>query len=157
MTTEDAASGSLAGHAAQLAARARETALCLDFDGTLSPIVDDPEAARPLAGVVELLGPLAARFAAVALVADRPADYLAEHASRRACAIWGCTGLQERHCCVRRKQGGETAVSVRLAWAAVDGGGSGPDCRVTQRLPAALVGLHANGPRRSWVGPVGVT
>ena len=101
MTTEDAASGSLAGHAAQLAARARETALCLDFDGTLSPIVDDPEAARPLAGVVELLGPLAARFAAVALVADRPADYLAEHASRRACAIWGCTGLQERHCCVR--------------------------------------------------------
>jgi hypothetical protein len=32
--------------------------LCLDFDGTLSPIVDDPEAARPLPGVVELLGPL---------------------------------------------------------------------------------------------------
>lgn len=92
MTTEDAARGSLAGHAAQLAARARETALCLDFDGTLSPIVDDPEAVRPLAGVVELLGPLAARFAAVALVSGRPADYLAEHASRRACAIWGCTG-----------------------------------------------------------------
>ena len=52
---------------------------------------DDPEAARPLAGVVELLGPLAARFAAVALVSGRPADDLAEHASRRACAIWGCT------------------------------------------------------------------
>jgi hypothetical protein len=39
MTTEDAARGSPAGRAAQLAARARETALCLDFDGTLSPIV----------------------------------------------------------------------------------------------------------------------
>jgi hypothetical protein len=49
MTTEDAARMSSAGHAARLSARAGETALCLDFDGTLSPIVDDPEAARPLA------------------------------------------------------------------------------------------------------------
>jgi trehalose 6-phosphate phosphatase len=57
--TAGAASGSLAGQAARLSARAGQVALCLDFDGTLSPIVDDPEAARPLAGVVELLGPLA--------------------------------------------------------------------------------------------------
>ncbi len=38
---------SLAEHAARLAARAPEVALYLDFDGTLSPIVDDPQAARP--------------------------------------------------------------------------------------------------------------
>jgi trehalose 6-phosphate phosphatase len=48
MTTEDATRGSPADHAARLSARAGETALCLDFDGTLSPIVDDAEAARPL-------------------------------------------------------------------------------------------------------------
>jgi trehalose 6-phosphate phosphatase len=36
---------------AELAARADQVALCLDFDGTLSPIVPDPEAARPLEGM----------------------------------------------------------------------------------------------------------
>ena len=52
---------------------ADQVALCLDFDGTLSPIVDDPEAAQPLAGVVERLGPPADRYAAVALISGRPA------------------------------------------------------------------------------------
>jgi hypothetical protein len=45
---------SVAKHAAQLAERVGEVALCLDFDSTLSPIVDDPEAARALRGIVEL-------------------------------------------------------------------------------------------------------
>jgi trehalose 6-phosphate phosphatase len=43
---------SVAEHAARLAERADEVALCLDFDGTLSPIVDDPQAARPLQGII---------------------------------------------------------------------------------------------------------
>jgi trehalose 6-phosphate phosphatase len=63
---------SVAEQAARLAGRAGEVALCLDFDGTLSPIVDDPQAARPLPGIVELLEPLADRFAAVALISGRP-------------------------------------------------------------------------------------
>jgi hypothetical protein len=50
---------------ARMAARAQVAAMCLDFDGTLAPIVDDPNEARPLPGTVELLGRLAARFAAV--------------------------------------------------------------------------------------------
>jgi trehalose 6-phosphate phosphatase len=66
--------------AVELASRAADLALCLDFDGTLAPIVDDPDQARPLPGVVDLLGALAGRFAAVALVSGRPAAYLAEHA-----------------------------------------------------------------------------
>jgi trehalose-6-phosphatase len=41
MTVADAA---LADHAARLAANADQVALCLDFDGTLSPIVPNPEA-----------------------------------------------------------------------------------------------------------------
>jgi trehalose 6-phosphate phosphatase len=85
----------IAEHAARLAARAEQVALCLDFDGTLSPIVPDPEAARPLAGVVELLGPLAARYAAVALVSGRPADYLATHAAAPGVRYLGLYGLQE--------------------------------------------------------------
>ena len=86
---------SVAEHAARLAERAGEVALCLDFDGTLSPIVDDPEAARPLQGIVELLEPLADRFAAVALVSGRPAAYLAEHAAAPGVRYLGLYGLQE--------------------------------------------------------------
>jgi trehalose 6-phosphate phosphatase len=94
MSTGDAGA-SLADHVARLAARADQAALCLDFDGTLSPIVPDPEAARPLEGVVELLGPLAARYAAVALVSGRPADFLATHAAAPGVRYLGLYGLQE--------------------------------------------------------------
>ena len=85
----------LGEHAARLAARAETVALCLDFDGTLAPIVDDPDLARPLPGMVELLRPLAARFAAVALVSGRPAGYLAEHATAPGVRYLGLYGLQE--------------------------------------------------------------
>jgi trehalose 6-phosphate phosphatase len=85
----------LAGHAARLARRAREVALCLDFDGTIAPIVDDPEAARPPPGVVELLGRLATRYAAVALISGRPATYLAEHVGAPRVRYLGLYGLQE--------------------------------------------------------------
>src|SRR5919106_5092470 len=88
---------SVAEHAARLAERAGEVALCLDFDGTLSPIVDDPQAARPLPGIVELLEPLAGRFAAVALISGRPATYLAEHAAAPGVRYLGLYGLQEIH------------------------------------------------------------
>lgn len=80
---------------ARLAERTSETALCLDFDGTLAPIVEDPDAARPLAGMVPLLGQLAARFAAIALVSGRPATFLAEHAAVPGVRYLGLYGLQE--------------------------------------------------------------
>ncbi len=52
------------------------SALCLDFDGTLSPIVSDPVAARPLPGASQLLARLASRFALVAVVSGRPVEFL---------------------------------------------------------------------------------
>jgi trehalose 6-phosphate phosphatase len=85
----------LTEHAARLAARAQTAAVCLDFDGTLAPIVDDPNEARPLPGAVELIGHLAARFAAVALVSGRQADYLAKHAAAPGLRYLGLYGLQE--------------------------------------------------------------
>jgi trehalose 6-phosphate phosphatase len=87
--------GELAERAGRLAARADQVALCLDFDGTLSPIVPDPEAARPLEGMVELLGQLAARYAAVALISGRPAEYLATHAHAPGVRYLGMYGLEE--------------------------------------------------------------
>lgn len=98
---------SIAEHAARLAERAKEVALCLDFDGTLSPIVEDPQAARPLQGIVELLDPLAERFAAVALISGRPAAYLGEHAAARGVRYLGLYGLQEM-------QDGQVRVDARL-------------------------------------------
>jgi trehalose 6-phosphate phosphatase len=83
--------------AATLAERAQEVALCLDFDGTLSPVVDDPQAARPLHGVVDHLGPLVNRLAAVAIISGRPAPYLAEHVGVAGVRYLGLYGLQEMH------------------------------------------------------------
>jgi trehalose 6-phosphate phosphatase len=74
---------------------AGRSALCLDFDGTLAPIVDDPEAAAPLPGTPELLGRLAGRFAAVALVSGRPAAWLAARAAAPGVRYLGLYGLEE--------------------------------------------------------------
>ena len=79
----------------RVAGLAGRTALCLDFDGTLAPIVDDPEAAAPLPGTTELLGRLAGRFAAVALVSGRPAAWLAERAAAPGVRYLGLYGLEE--------------------------------------------------------------
>lgn len=54
------------------------TAILLDFDGTLSPIVEDPAAAVPLPGEVEALVALQERFEVVAVVSGRPVAYLQE-------------------------------------------------------------------------------
>jgi trehalose-phosphatase len=59
-----------------LAADAAHSALFLDFDGTLSTIVDDPVGARPLPGVPALLAELAASFALVAVISGRPTAFL---------------------------------------------------------------------------------
>jgi trehalose 6-phosphate phosphatase len=68
-----------------------------DFDGTLSPIVLDPDAARPLPGAVELLHRLANRYARVVVVSGRPARFLAEHLRVAACprlVAFGLYGLE---------------------------------------------------------------
>jgi trehalose 6-phosphate phosphatase len=78
-----------------VAAPLERTAFCLDYDGTVSPIVPDPEAAAPLEGMVELLGRLAARAAAVALVSGRPAAFLAAKLPAPGVRFYGLYGLEE--------------------------------------------------------------
>ena len=55
-----------------------DTALFLDFDGTLAAVVEDPRDARPLPGVPELLADLARPFALVGVISGRPTAFLAE-------------------------------------------------------------------------------
>jgi trehalose 6-phosphate phosphatase len=57
-------------------ARPQRAAILTDFDGTLAPIVDDPAAAVPLAGVPGALARLSARYARVAVISGRPVAYL---------------------------------------------------------------------------------
>jgi trehalose 6-phosphate phosphatase len=78
-----------------IAAPLERTAICLDYDGTIAPIVPDPEVAAPLEGMVELLGRLAGRAAVVALVSGRPAAFLAANAKAPGLRYYGLYGLEE--------------------------------------------------------------
>ncbi|GAQ54626.1 trehalose-phosphatase [Streptomyces acidiscabies] len=48
--------------------------LAFDFDGTLAPIVDDPEKSRPYPGALEALAALAEKGARIAVITGRPAE-----------------------------------------------------------------------------------
>jgi trehalose 6-phosphate phosphatase len=61
---------------APVLARPAGSAVVLDFDGTLSPIVTEPAEARPADGAVEVLADLVARYALVAVVSGRPVGFL---------------------------------------------------------------------------------
>ena len=60
-------------------ARPERAGVLTDFDGTLSPIVPDPAAARPLPEAAALLHRLADRYERVAVVSGRPAEFLVHH------------------------------------------------------------------------------
>lgn len=70
------------------------TGVFTDFDGTLAPIVEDPAAARPLAGAVDALGALAGRYGRVGVISGRPASFLAEHLGGRGVFLSGLYGLE---------------------------------------------------------------
>lgn len=59
--------------------RPSEAGIITDFDGTLAPIVERPQEARPLPGSLGTLAKLARRFATVAVVSGRPLAYLQAH------------------------------------------------------------------------------
>ncbi|MDG9718636.1 trehalose-phosphatase [Streptomyces sp. DH24] len=54
--------------------RPDKAVVALDFDGTLAPIVADPEQARAHPGAVPVLAALAPKVAAVAVITGRPAE-----------------------------------------------------------------------------------
>ncbi|MHB8288350.1 MAG: trehalose-phosphatase [Acidimicrobiales bacterium] len=56
--------------------RPRRSAIMVDFDGTISWIVDDPASARPVAGARESLLRLAEKFGMVAVVSGRSVSFL---------------------------------------------------------------------------------
>lgn len=80
---------------APLRARPDRTVLLFDFDGTLSPVVDDPAAAVALPGVAERLEHLAASYRLVGAVSGRPVAFLSE-VLPPSVALSGLYGLESR-------------------------------------------------------------
>jgi len=86
-------------------------AVLTDFDGTLAPIVDDPEAAIPLPGVPETLSRLARRFPLVAVISGRPVAYLIDRlASPPGVTLVGLYGLE------KGDRGGITTLPQARRW-----------------------------------------
>ncbi|MFZ0664565.1 MAG: trehalose-phosphatase [Acidimicrobiales bacterium] len=73
------------------------TAVMVDFDGTLAPIVADPEEAKPVSGSSRALRDLAEVFGRVAVISGRPASFLKQRlrAAGRSLHLFGLYGLEE--------------------------------------------------------------
>lgn len=73
------------------------TLLAVDYDGTLAPIVDDPERALPLPGVADVLVALASRGVDVLVVSGRPAAFLASRLppGLQLVGLYGLEGIED--------------------------------------------------------------
>lgn len=71
------------------------TGVLVDYDGTLAPIVLDPDAALPHPAAGPALEALVDRFARVVVVSGRPVDFLARHLPPTVDAV-GLYGLESR-------------------------------------------------------------
>jgi trehalose 6-phosphate phosphatase len=79
---------------ALLSDRPRETAILVDYDGSLAPIVDRPQDAVPLPGAVDMLRALVERVGFVGVVSGRPLYFLVEALPVPGLAYTGLYGLE---------------------------------------------------------------
>jgi len=90
----------LARLTARIARAPGRTALCMDFDGVLAPIVEDPASAAMTEGLAPVLEDLAGALGALALISGRPAAFLADRAASVYAAgghLLGLYGLERWH------------------------------------------------------------
>lgn len=78
-----------------LAGEPARSGLVLDFDGTLAPIVEDPEASQLPSGLGSVLADLAAGLGVVAVVSGRPASFLGARVDVPGIRLLGVYGLEE--------------------------------------------------------------
>jgi len=79
---------------AALTERPDRTALLVDFDGSLAPIVERAADARPLPDAPAVLARLAAGLGRVAVVSGRPVGFLARHLPVDGVALVGLYGME---------------------------------------------------------------
>ncbi|MDF3142322.1 MULTISPECIES: trehalose-phosphatase [unclassified Streptomyces] len=114
---------------AAILARPARALVALDFDGTLAPIVPDPEKARAHPDALPALAALAPKVASVAVITGRPADVAVQYGG-----FAGVPGLE--HLVVLGHYGAER-------WDAVSGEVTAPDphpgvAAVRAELPGLL-------------------
>lgn len=110
MPVDEAAVASFIGAVLDHPARA---AVLTDFDGTLSPIVDDPAGARPLPEVPAVLAAVAQRVGRAAVISGRPVQYLIDalgEAADSGLILSGSYGLE------RYEKGMRAVHDEALAW-----------------------------------------
>ncbi len=78
----------------EVRARLAEAAILLDFDGSLAPIVPEPEDARPWPGVAEALAELVERAGLVAIISGRPEAFIRRVLDVRKVEVVGLYGLE---------------------------------------------------------------
>jgi len=80
---------------AKLTAHPLATALLADFDGSLAPIVERAEAARPMPAAIAVLQRLVGRLGCVGVVSGRPVGYLVEHVPVAGAVLVGLYGMEQ--------------------------------------------------------------
>jgi trehalose 6-phosphate phosphatase len=93
--------------------RPSEAGVFTDYDGTLAPIVEDPERAEPLPGAVDALARLARRYARAGVISGRPGAWLAARLGARGLFLSGLYGLETV------EDGTVVALEEAAAWAPV--------------------------------------
>jgi trehalose 6-phosphate phosphatase len=91
-----------------LAARPRESAVLVDFDGSISAIVADPASARAVPAARDALAELTGTFGTVAVVSGRPVEFLARAIDVSGLTFVGQYGLE-------RMVDGRAVVDARAA------------------------------------------
>jgi trehalose 6-phosphate phosphatase len=109
--------------------RPDRTGLFLDFDGSLSEIVERPELARPIDGAPELLERLASSYALVAVVSGRPGAEVERLLGTPSVPVFGLYGYESVDPspaaleAVRRATADVMGVSERIKGIRVEGKG----------------------------------
>jgi trehalose 6-phosphate phosphatase len=85
-----------------LAAAPATSGLVLDFDGVLSPIVDDPAASQLPDRVAASLARLACTLGLLAVISGRPVEFLKERIPIREVRLLGTYGIEQVHDGIRR-------------------------------------------------------
>jgi trehalose 6-phosphate phosphatase len=94
--------------------RADECVFFFDFDGTLAPIQDDPDAVQLAPGVLDAVTELTTRVKRVAIVSARPVDFLRSRFPGVPLTLHGLYGLEKQF-----DTGGTVTYPPALPWADV--------------------------------------
>jgi len=124
-----------------LVERPPETAILLDYDGSLAPIVEHPDLAVAFPGAIDALGRLVGQVARVGIVSGRTVEFLARHLPVPDLVLAGLYGME-------MVVGGDRHVSPLVAayGAAVAAAADEADVRlpgiVVERKAGVSVTLH---------------